>query len=133
MFMIAYGVMSIMIGMMALSFSHQHRRIMLATVQPPRLPNRQQQGAPPDTINFLETRTYGDVLGKVYQRECAICLEAWEPSDRVKVMPCQHAFHEECLASWLRRANTCAICRLDIVSKLKEDHSSIFTRTSKNR
>ncbi|CAE7250773.1 Rsph1 [Symbiodinium necroappetens] len=76
--------------------------------------------APPDTLEKLETRRYeehafGDEEGKQYPSECAICLGSWESEDVIKVTPCGHAFHQECIGGWLQSARTCALCRKDLV------------------
>lgn len=42
---------------------------------------------------------------------CAICLLAFEKSDEVKVLPCTHFFHQECVARWLlERCRCCPLC-----------------------
>jgi hypothetical protein len=44
---------------------------------------------------------------------CPICLERLaRPSSRGA---CGHAFHTACVAEWLIRAETCPVCRLDLV------------------
>lgn len=44
--------------------------------------------------------------------QCAICLEAYEPGQSAKRMPCGHVFHTECLMPWLSKCNhTCPTCR----------------------
>eukprot|EP00931_Biecheleriopsis_adriatica_P115146 TRINITY_DN90983_c0_g1_i1.p1 TRINITY_DN90983_c0_g1~~TRINITY_DN90983_c0_g1_i1.p1 ORF type:complete len:430 (+),score=49.27 TRINITY_DN90983_c0_g1_i1:120-1292(+) len=85
--------------------------------------------APPDTIIKLETRAYdesvfGDEEGKLYPSECAICLGTWEADDVIKVTPCAHAFHEECIGNWLNSARTCALCRKDLVQLTAEAAAS---------
>ena len=43
---------------------------------------------------------------------CAICQERKEG---IKTMfPCLHLFHTECALPWVRRANTCPVCRAEI-------------------
>lgn len=77
------------------------------------------RGAPEGTIANMQTRkydteTFGDEEGKLYPAECSICLIGWEPDEVIKITPCDHAFHEECLGNWLKTARTCAICRQDV-------------------
>jgi len=117
-----FSIYSCVIGIFGLIFVSWHDSLNLAASRrgPPK-----KQGAPPDTIDHLETCTYDESLfgvqeGQLYPEECAICLGAWEPSDRIKLTPCQHAFHEECLASWLTVARTCALCRQDLVEAIRD-------------
>merc|ERR1712151_390163 len=51
----------------------------------------------------------------LYSEECAICLGSWETSDSIKITPCGHAYHAECIGNWLKSARTCALCRQDLV------------------
>jgi hypothetical protein len=46
-------------------------------------------------------------------RACSICLEDYEDGMEVVVTPCpgRHEFHYRCIANWLRRSNTCPLCR----------------------
>jgi hypothetical protein len=78
------------------------------------------RAAPADTLHKLETLSYdeasfGDEETKPYPSECAICLARWEHDEAIKVTPCGHAFHEECITGWLRSASTCALCRRNLV------------------
>merc|ERR1712151_88092 len=79
--------------------------------------------APPGTLRKLSTVAYdeavfGDETGKRYPSECPICLAAWEQEDVIKVTPCDHAFHEECLGQWLKTQRTCALCRQDVTKRI---------------
>ena len=41
---------------------------------------------------------------------CTICLSEIQVGQG-RFLPCAHAFHERCIAQWLRRSNTCPECR----------------------
>ena len=43
--------------------------------------------------------------------ECVVCQSDLVPSDRVRMLPCRHVFHCECLDPWLERATCCPTCR----------------------
>ncbi|EAY79862.1 hypothetical protein OsI_35023 [Oryza sativa Indica Group] len=45
------------------------------------------------------------------QEECAVCLSDFEEKDRLRTMPCNHSFHENCLFRWLRDSCLCPLCR----------------------
>ncbi|KAK4804678.1 hypothetical protein SAY86_004495 [Trapa natans] len=48
-------------------------------------------------------------------RDCAVCLSKFEPHDRLRLLPlCCHAFHAECIDTWLRSNQTCPLCRSSI-------------------
>lgn len=43
--------------------------------------------------------------------QCSICMEEMTTGSHVTGMPCSHMFHRECIQEWLKRSNTCPICR----------------------
>lgn len=52
---------------------------------------------------------------------CVICLLEYEDGDDLKVLPCGHEFHSDCVDLWLGKHNrTCPTCRHDITKRLEE-------------
>ncbi|XP_058975300.1 E3 ubiquitin-protein ligase goliath isoform X2 [Musca domestica] len=46
---------------------------------------------------------------------CAICIEAYKASDLIRVLPCKHEFHKNCIDPWLIEHRTCPMCKLDVL------------------
>ncbi|XP_075147324.1 E3 ubiquitin-protein ligase RNF181 homolog [Haematobia irritans] len=46
--------------------------------------------------------------------ECAVCKQPAENGDQYKILPCKHEFHEECVLLWLKKANSCPLCRFEL-------------------
>ncbi|KAL2348678.1 hypothetical protein Fmac_002678 [Flemingia macrophylla] len=42
---------------------------------------------------------------------CPICKEEPHVDDECYTMPCHHAFHHQCIVSWLRVNHVCPLCR----------------------
>ncbi|KAH7042150.1 hypothetical protein B0J12DRAFT_579751, partial [Macrophomina phaseolina] len=46
---------------------------------------------------------------------CTICTEEFEPGQDVRVLPCDHKFHPECIDPWLLNVSgTCPLCRINL-------------------
>lgn len=57
----------------------------------------------------LETKLHNDT--------CAICLDDFEEGVAVKVLPCAHGFHNDCIDPWLNeRSDLCPICKTSILA-----------------
>lgn len=53
--------------------------------------------------------------GGILSDGCAICIEDFTAGERVKALPCHHAFHPRCIDESLERlAATCPVCRTPI-------------------
>jgi len=48
------------------------------------------------------------------QSTCAICIADYEPDDLLRVLPCGHNFHKDCIDQWFKQSLLCPFCKKDI-------------------
>jgi len=65
---------------------------------------------------------YGLLNNKLMKNvSCSICLEKFEEQMKIKILPCEHGFHTECIDEWITRDNdSCPVCRRIIWDQLDE-------------
>ncbi|KAJ4829482.1 hypothetical protein Tsubulata_001430 [Turnera subulata] len=68
-----------------------------------------------------------------YGHRCTVCLSDYQPDDLLQQLPiCSHAFHKECIDTWLTTRITCPLCRLPL-TPAKFLWESQFSRRSAYR
>jgi hypothetical protein len=79
-------------------------------------------GVPPERLEeALPSLAYGSVLrgSRAYDLpgggECAVCQSSLEPTETVRLLPCRHCFHTECIDPWFERSTCCPTCRASVV------------------
>jgi len=56
---------------------------------------------------------------------CAICLDDFEDKEIVRVLPCGHRFHDDCVIPWLtERHSTCPLCKVDVLEHVLSEGES---------
>lgn len=63
-------------------------------------------------IDNLPVFLYKAIIGLKNPFDCAVCLCEFEADDKLRLLPkCSHAFHLECIDTWLLSHSTCPLCR----------------------
>jgi hypothetical protein len=89
------------------------------------------------SINELNSdgNTDSDDDNKAEDPSCAICMQDYKANDELRVLPCGHEFHTECVDKWLPMKKICPLCRHDITKPMEtRPHQSKIIRrhTSQN-
>ncbi|XP_019059354.1 PREDICTED: RING-H2 finger protein ATL46 isoform X3 [Tarenaya hassleriana] len=63
-------------------------------------------------IDALPVFQYKEILGAQEPFDCAVCLCEFSEKDKLRLLPmCSHAFHINCIDTWLQSNSTCPLCR----------------------
>ncbi|XP_038895238.1 RING-H2 finger protein ATL46-like [Benincasa hispida] len=67
-------------------------------------------------IDALPVFFYKDIMGLKEPFDCAVCLYEFSDQDRLRLLPiCSHAFHINCIDTWLLSNSTCPLCRATLL------------------
>ena len=77
------------------------------------------KGTDQKQLDDLPTCTYGEAKAKgetfaILGEQCAVCRCEYDDEDIVRILPCRHAEHAECLDQWLLRNRSCPLCQRDV-------------------
>ncbi|RAL53935.1 hypothetical protein DM860_004406 [Cuscuta australis] len=53
---------------------------------------------------------------------CLICAKEFELDGEVKILPCKHVFHSDCILQWLEMKSTCPVCKFQLPTQEDEDY-----------
>ncbi|KAK1388295.1 RING-H2 finger protein ATL13 [Heracleum sosnowskyi] len=68
-------------------------------------------------IDTLPIFSYKSIIGVKDPFDCAVCLCEFEGEDKLRLLPkCSHAFHMDCVDTWLLSHSTCPLCRSCLLS-----------------
>lgn len=63
-------------------------------------------------IDALPVFLYKEIMGLKEPFDCAVCLCEFSEQDKLRLLPmCSHAFHIDCIETWLLSNSTCPLCR----------------------
>lgn len=64
------------------------------------------------SIDALPVFCYKDIVGLKEPFDCAVCLCEFSDRDKLRLLPaCSHAFHIDCIDTWLLSNSSCPLCR----------------------
>jgi len=74
---------------------------------------QQPQGPPPASPEVIESLKSVSVTEELIaeQPSCSICYDEFMCENTATLLPCKHAFDNECIVTWLKLHNTCPVCR----------------------
>ncbi|KAI1310267.1 hypothetical protein EDD11_003767 [Mortierella claussenii] len=110
--------------------------LILARILPSSLSSGLSRTATKPMIDKLGSipMTEGMFAADPEEATCAICLGDYAPDETIRILPCQHHFHLECVDQWLITDKSCPLCKHDIDKPVHSDriNSSRFQTVPPN-
>lgn len=74
-------------------------------------------GLSPETVveKLPITKWAAPVTGDEKEIKCVVCQVEYEESEDVRILPCTHCYHADCIKSWLATKNECPVCKAKVV------------------
>ncbi|KAJ8379049.1 hypothetical protein AAFF_G00231400 [Aldrovandia affinis] len=64
-------------------------------------------------IQRLPTKAFNPIYS-AGKTECQICFSSYTEGEELRMLPCLHDYHVNCIDRWLKENATCPICRVDV-------------------
>ena len=77
------------------------------------------RGATPEQVASCQQRVISE--DDNYDGECCICLAPYEANDQVRILPCSHSYHKDCIDHWLERSVLCPLCKTPLETPESSD------------
>lgn len=67
----------------------------------------------------------GEIQSAGAAQDCPVCLETMQPGETVRVLPCRHMLHHDCITGWFQHGKlTCPLCNMDLEPHLEEHRNA---------
>jgi hypothetical protein len=76
-------------------------------------------------INKITVCKYMRGDGFVHTTDCSVCLGEFHDGESLRLLPkCSHAFHQQCIDTWLKSHSNCPLCRSNITFDTADEVST---------
>ncbi|XP_013875157.1 RING finger protein 215 [Austrofundulus limnaeus] len=72
------------------------------------------------TKRYRQPKPWRDPSEPIETDNCAVCLEAFNNNQCLRVLPCLHEYHRDCVDPWLLLQHTCPLCKRSILGVCRD-------------
>ncbi|KAM9393748.1 RING finger protein 215 isoform 2-T2 [Pholidichthys leucotaenia] len=73
------------------------------------------------TKTYCQPKPWCDPSQTAETDNCAVCLEPFNNNQCLRVLPCLHEYHRDCVDPWLLLQHTCPLCKRSILGSVSKD------------
>jgi hypothetical protein len=67
----------------------------------------------------------GEIQSSSGAQDCPVCLETMQSGETVRILPCRHILHHDCITGWFHHGKlTCPLCNMDLAAHLEEQRNA---------
>ncbi|XP_059909889.1 RING finger protein 215 isoform X2 [Gadus macrocephalus] len=70
------------------------------------------------TKTYCQPKPWCDSSQPMEAENCAVCLEPFNNNQCLRVLPCRHEYHRDCVDPWLILQHTCPLCKRSILGNI---------------
>jgi E3 ubiquitin-protein ligase BIG BROTHER-like protein len=71
------------------------------------------KGLPKEKFDKLPTEKFSRY--KFKDDKCIICQYEFKANEMLKILPCKHCFHPDCIEEWLKNQKACPYCKTEVI------------------
>lgn len=107
------------LGLLSELFGHQHVRDPAALFELLGELEPVPRGVDPaivdaSTTTMIHEASAAERGGSAAQSLCSVCLEHFRQGEELRMLPCMHRYHRQCIDRWLARSPACPVCKHEI-------------------
>ena len=89
-----------------------NNNIIIENIQPINDDNNKINNGNSKILELLQDmKLKKEILEKIENKQCLICLDNYEVEENLCYLPCFHLFHSDCIKTWIKKSNKCPLCK----------------------
>jgi len=69
---------------------------------------------------YVPVANSSDASSENKMAQCTVCMSEFEKDQELRLLPCLHSYHKDCIDPWLYEHGTCPVCNQDVTKLLQQ-------------